>query len=141
MRTVFSPWMSLGGGLIIGLASAILWISIGKLGGVSGILKRSFKSEPGDLGWRLAFVTGLVFGGAFIVYFLPEKTALPFEITVPRALLAGAFVGIGTGIGAGCTSGHGICGLGRLSPRSFVAVLIFMSTAIAVTYGLRKLGL
>ena len=119
------------GGILIGLASWLLLASLGRVAGISGIAAGALAPSKGDSGWRWAFLTGLVLGGAATAYWLqPPLTALR-----PSGLLAvaGLLVGFGTVLGSGCTSGHGVCGLGRRSVRSLVATLAFMgSGAITV---------
>lgn len=117
------------GGILIGLASVLLWVSLGRVAGVSGIISALFVKPLCDYGWRLSFILGLVLGG-----FLTTR-ALNLEIQIPQIsfailIIAGLLVGFGTVIGSGCTSGHGVCGLGRLSRRSLVAVLVFMMTGM-----------
>jgi uncharacterized membrane protein YedE/YeeE len=135
---VFTPWASLAGGALIGLAAALFVLANGRIAGVSGVLGGLLSPRRGDVAWRLAFVLGLV--GAPLVYAL--VTALP----VPRIdagtgalVAAGLLVGVGTRVGSGCTSGHGVCGLSRLSPRSLVATLLFMSAGFATVFVLRHL--
>jgi len=135
----FTPIASLVGGIVIGLASAALMLVLGRIAGISGILNGLLDLSRDDLGWRAAFVGGLLIGGAALWGLAPET----FDFTIDRSpgaiVAAGLLVGFGTRLGGGCTSGHGICGLGRLSPRSTVAVLTFMATgfvtAAIITHG------
>lgn len=127
------------GGAFIGLAATLLlWLN-GRLAGISGIVWRLFFAKPGDVLWRLLFLVGVV-GGAGLCYavFGNQPTA---RETFPLWLLvvAGFLVGYGTSLGNGCTSGHGVCGLGRLSMRSLVATVIFLFTAIITTFVVRHL--
>ncbi len=127
------------GGALIGLAATLLlWLN-GRLAGVSGILWRLFFANPGDMLWRVLFLVGVV-GGAAIYYAVYDDAPAARE-TFPVWLLivAGFLVGYGTSLGNGCTSGHGVCGLGRLSLRSLVATLIFLLTAIVTTFVVRHL--
>ena len=121
------------GGILIGLAAAMMMLLNGRIAGISGILRGVLDPERGDFAWRAAFVVGLLMTGAALLWLRPETfpTELPRS---PGALaLAGVLVGFGTRLGSGCTSGHGVCGMSRLSPRSIVATLTFMVTgAIAV---------
>ena len=140
--TEFTPWMSLGGGVLIGLSAVMVMALLGRIAGISGIVKGvlgavvPLDGAPSDRGWRIAFVLGLLAA--------PLATALigaPVAQTVSANLLgmgvAGLLVGAGTAIGSGCTSGHGVCGLARLSPRSAVAVATFMAAAFATVFVLR----
>lgn len=135
----FTPWSALAGGVLIGLASVWLLAANGRIAGVSGILHGlaggMSASPPGDRAWRAAFIAGLIVAGIGWHLFAP-----PVE-TISRhwgwAALAGALVGFGTRVGGGCTSGHGVCGLGRFSLRSLVAVMIFMATGMAATFVVR----
>jgi uncharacterized membrane protein YedE/YeeE len=123
---------SLAGGVLIGLATAGLLLVNGRIAGISGIFARA--TEPGGAAWQWAFVLGLMAAGAVAAM---AGHALPAALTsqsLPILALAGLLTGIGTRMGGGCTSGHGICGLARLSPRSFVAVLIFMGVAAIVVF-------
>ena len=125
------------GGSLIGLAATLLlWLN-GRLAGISGILWRSFFAKPGDAWWRLLFLAGVV-SGAAIYYALFGNTPVA-RPTFPVWLLvvAGFLVGYGTSLGNGCTSGHGVCGLGRLSLRSLVATVIFLMVAIITTFVVR----
>ena len=134
----FTPWPALAGGALIGLAAALFLLLNGRIAGISGVLGGLLKPKTGDVAWRVAFVLGLV--AAPLVYGL--FTALPVpEIEAGNAALAaaGLLVGIGTRYGSGCTSGHGVCGLSRLSPRSLVATACFMGAGFAAVFVLRHL--
>ncbi len=134
----FTPWASLAGGAIIGLAAALLVLFNGRIAGISGIIGGLIKPKTGDIHWRLAFVLGLI--AAPIIWQL--ATPLPnIQIDANYTLLAvaGLITGIGTRYGAGCTSGHGICGLSRFSPRSIIATLAFMGTGFVTVYLLRHM--
>ena len=119
---------------MIGLASAGLLLANGKIAGISGILGRSFFPQSGDLGWRLAFLVGLPIGAAFATRATGD--ALGFAITSSPLLLvsAGLLVGVGTQLGNGCTSGHGICGVSRGSRRSLAATATFMAVGVGVVF-------
>ena len=125
----FTPAASLAGGLIIGIASVWLLAANGRIAGISGILHGLFAQPPGDRAWRAVFVAGLVSAG-FAWHFLAGPAAVRESFGLGWAAAAGLLVGFGTRVGGGCTSGHGICGLGRFSLRSLVAVAIFMATGI-----------
>jgi len=129
----FTATSAAAGGALIGLAVALLLLVNGRVAGVSGIVGGVLRPRRGDVGWRLAFVAGLV--AAPIAYTL-VRTMPPigFDVSMPSIGLAGLLVGIGTRYGAGCTSGHGICGISRLSPRSIAATLCFMAAGIATVF-------
>lgn len=122
----FTPWSSLAGGALIGLAAALLLLLQGRIAGISGILNGAFARVPGDTGWRIAFLLGLTVGGAAVMHFFALPFAPRSAFPLPLLLGAGFLVGFGTRLGSGCTSGHGVCGIARLSPRSIVATLLFM---------------
>lgn len=134
----FTPWASLAGGILIGAASALLILFSGRLLGVSGILGGLLAPRRGDAGWRLAFLAGLVVAPA--VWALFARPAVPrIEAGGTVLMIAGLLVGWGTRYGSGCTSGHGVCGLSRLSARSLAATLAFMGTGFATVYLVRHL--
>ena len=137
METSSTPGLGLVGGLMIGLASAGLLLANGKIAGISGILGRSFVSDEGDRGWRFAFLVGLPIGAWLATRATAD--AHGFAITGSPALLvaAGLLVGIGTQLGNGCTSGHGVCGVSRGSQRSIVATMTFMMAAAATVFVVR----
>jgi hypothetical protein len=136
--SALTPWSSLAGGLLIGIAAATLALFNGRIAGISGIIGGLLRLPKGDSGWRAAFVIGLI--GAPLLYALAFTLPRP-EINAGYGslILAGLMVGIGTRYGAGCTSGHGVCGLSRLSPRSAVATLAFMGAGFVTVYLLRHL--
>ncbi|MCS0589668.1 YeeE/YedE family protein [Massilia norwichensis] len=134
----FTPWTALAGGLLIGLAAAAFVLLNGRIAGISGILGGLLRPARGDIAWRVAFLAGLV--GAPLVHAL--FAALPearIEAGEGTLVVAGLLVGLGTRYGAGCTSGHGVCGLSRLSPRSLVATAAFMAAGFLTVYLLRHL--
>ena len=122
--------------MLIGLASVWLLAANGRIAGVSGILHGLFAQPPGDRPWRAAFVAGLIVAGFAWHAFAPGSFSSR-ELNLGWAALAGALVGFGTRVGGGCTSGHGVCGLGRFSLRSLVAVMVFMATGMAATFVMR----
>jgi uncharacterized protein len=134
----FTPWSSLAGGLAIGLAVAALLLFNGRIAGISGILGGLLRPARGDIGWRIAFVSGLVLAPVVFGLFAPVPAV---RIDASRTLLvvAGLLVGMGTRYGSGCTSGHGVCGLSRHSPRSIVATAAFMLAGFATVYIVRHL--
>jgi uncharacterized membrane protein YedE/YeeE len=134
----FTPGMSLLGGLLIGTASALFILANGRIAGISGILGGLLRPTSGDVMWRLAFLLGLIVApavlAAFVAPVIPTIDAGPTTL-----IIAGLLVGIGTRYGGGCTSGHGICGLSRLSPRSLIATLAFMGSGMAIVFAMRHL--
>lgn len=132
----FTPWSSLAGGILIGLAAAALLLLLGRIAGISGIVGGLLQPSKGDTGWRLAFVLGLLAAPAVYALFQPLP-AIEVSTDLPVLLAAGLLVGVGTRYGSGCTSGHGVCGLSRLSPRSLAATLAFMAAGFATVYMVR----
>ena len=130
----FTPFTSLGGGLLIGLASAAMLVFNGRIAGISGITGGVLKADSGDTLWRVLFVAGLLVGGFVYGLVAPEAFAFSIDRSTGALLVAGLLVGFGTQMGNGCTSGHGICGLSRFSIRSLVAVLTFMAAAAVVVF-------
>lgn len=129
----FSPWSSLAGGVLIGLAAAMFVLLNGRIAGISGILGGLLRPARGDLDWRIASVLGLV--GAPLVYRLfANAPTLQIDASFGALVAAGLLVGVGTRYGGGCTSGHGVCGLSRLSPRSLVATAAFMGAGFVTVY-------
>ncbi len=129
-----SGWAAgLAGGVLIGLSAVLLLWSIGRIAGISGIASGALEGARGDRAWRIAFLAGMMIAGAVVLQFLP---APPRAQTGPAPLLlaAGFLVGFGTRLCNGCTRGHGVCGLGRFSRRSLVAVAVFMACAMATTF-------
>ncbi len=134
----FTPWASLAGGAMIGLAAALFVLFNGRIAGISGILGGLLQWPKGDIAWRLAFLFGLV--AAPVIYGM--FAALPVvrvDAGTPILVIAGLVVGLGTRYGSGCTSGHGVCGLSRLSPRSLVATCAFMAAGFATVFIIRHL--
>lgn len=138
METSFTPFTGFLGGILIGLASAGLLLANGRIAGISGILGRTlFADAPGERGWRIAFLIGLPIGAGLAIRATAD--AQGFAITArPELLVAGGLlVGVGTQLGSGCTSGHGVCGIARGSRRSVVATLTFMATAASTVFVVR----
>lgn len=132
----FTPWSALAGGVLIGLAAALLVLLNGRIAGISGIVGGLLTPKSGDIGWRLAFVAGLALAPVLWM----AVAALPpirIEAGYPLLIVAGLVVGFSTRYGTGCTSGHGVCGISRLSPRSIVATLAFMSTGFLTVFVVR----
>lgn len=137
--TEFTPYSALAGGVLIGVAASLLLIGYGRIAGISGIASNLLLGRAGDRAWRAAFLSGLVLSGIVAARLLPEgSTASPRPLAAIAA--AGLLVGIGTRLGSGCTSGHGVCGLSRLSPRSLVATLTFMLSGAATVALMRWIG-
>jgi len=129
--THFTPWSSLAGGVLIGLAAAMLVLLNGRIAGISGIVGGLVAARRGDTAWRVAFVLGL-FAAPLVM--LLHATAPRIEAGPGTLVVAGLLVGLGTSYGSGCTSGHGVCGISRLSPRSLVATAAFMAAGVATVY-------
>jgi hypothetical protein len=136
--THFTPWPALAGGVLIGVAAAAFVLLNGRIAGISGILGGLLRPARGDVAWRIAFLAGLA--GAPLAYGLfAALPAVRIDAGGPALAAAGLLVGLGTRYGAGCTSGHGVCGLSRLSPRSLVATLSFMAAGFVTVYVIRHL--
>jgi uncharacterized membrane protein YedE/YeeE len=134
----FTPWASLAGGVVLGIAAALFVLLNGRVLGISGILGGLVKPKAGDAGWRLAFVAGLI--AAPILWRLFAPLPVPrVDASIPVLVIAGLLVGWGTRYGSGCTSGHGVCGLARLSPRSLAATLAFMAAGFVTVFIARHL--
>lgn len=127
----FTPVSSFLGGMLLGLASAALLFFVGRIAGISGIFGGLLHATRGETLWRACFIGGLFAGGLLVLFLHPTTLTFQVERSVPALIVAGLLVGIGARLGNGCTSGHGICGLGRLAPRSVVAVAVFMAAAVA----------
>ncbi|HSH30887.1 MAG TPA: YeeE/YedE thiosulfate transporter family protein [Thiohalobacter sp.] len=133
----FTPLLSSVGGVLIGLAAIALLYFNGRIAGMSGIVAGVLRPKSDDTLWRLVFVAGLLTGAVLIRWLHPEALAVRIDVTLAPVLVGGVLVGLGTRIGNGCTSGHGVCGVGRLAPRGMVASLVFFTTAVATTYLVR----
>ncbi len=118
--------MPLLGGVIIGIAVSLMLVLNGRVTGISGILGSALSPQRGDFLWRLAFILGLISGGGVLTIFNPESFSGSNIQATMRLIIAGLLVGFGTLMGSGCTSGHAVCGLSRLSPRSIIATILFM---------------
>lgn len=134
----FTPWTSLAGGLMIGIATALFLVFNGRIAGISGIVGGLLTPARGDIAWRLAFVGGLVLS-TLVFSSIAPLPQVHIEAGYPVLILAGLLVGIGTRYGSGCTSGHGVCGLSRRSPRSMVATVAFMFAGFVTVYVVRHL--
>lgn len=134
----FTPWTSLAGGILIGLASALLLILNGRIAGISGIVGGLFRPQRGGISWRAAFVAGLVIS-PLVFALVSRLPPVQIDASYSTLIMAGLLVGVGTRYGSGCTSGHGICGLARRSPRSLVATIAFMFAGFVTVYIVRHL--
>lgn len=134
----FTPWTSLIGGMLIGDAAGLFITFNGRIAGISGILGGLLKPTKGDMLWRIAFLGGML--AAPLVYGLAAPLPeVAVDAEVITLIVAGLLVGLGTRYGSGCTSGHGVCGIARLSPRSLVATVVFMVAGFATVYAVRHL--
>ena len=136
--THFTPWTSLAGGLLIGTAAAMFLLLNGKIAGVSGILGGLLRPTANDTGWRVAFLLGLV-AAPLLYQLVAPLPVVQIDAGTTLLVVAGLLVGLGTRYGSGCTSGHGVCGLSRLSPRSMVATAAFMASGFATVFVVRHL--
>lgn len=134
----FTPWSALAGGILIGAAAAMLVLLNGRIAGISGILGGLLRPVRGDILWRIAFIAGLIIAPVSygVFYAWPE---IQVEADTGALIAAGLLVGIGTRYGSGCTSGHGVCGISRLSPRSITATIVFMAAGFVTVYLIRHI--
>ena len=130
------PWHAAAGGLMIGAAVALLLLFNGRIAGISGIVGGLYRMQKGDIGWRVTFILGLILSVVIWKFFfvLPE---IAIETNYTMLALAGFLVGYGTRLGSGCTSGHGVCGISRRSPRSIAATIAFMLAGFMTVYLIR----
>jgi uncharacterized membrane protein YedE/YeeE len=134
--THFTPWTALAGGILLGLASAIFILVNGRILGISGIVGGLLRPKAGDSQWRISFVLGML-AAPWLYSLVVGPVVATVDASWIMVVVAGLLVGVGTRYGAGCTSGHGVCGLSRLSPRSLVATLAFMGAGFATVFLLR----
>ncbi|WP_339644975.1 YeeE/YedE family protein [uncultured Porticoccus sp.] len=134
----FTPWTSLLGGALIGLAAAAFVLLNGRIAGISGIVGGLLTPKKGDTGWRLAFVGGMV-AAPLLWLLVSSLPVIQIDASFPMLVIAGLVVGVSTRFGAGCTSGHGVCGISRLSPRSLIATGAFMLSGFATVFIIRHL--
>lgn len=132
-----STLQSLIGGALIGCAAVLLYLSNGRIAGVSGVLGGTLYEPIRVAQWRFAFLFGLVAGGVLLLFILPKATVVHITSSMPLVVVGGLLVGYGSRLGGGCTSGHGVCGLARFSVRSLVATLTFMITAMITVFIVR----
>lgn len=133
----FTPWSSLVGGLLVGLSATLFLLFNGRIAGISGIVGGLFRPSNGNIGWRLAFIVGMVCAPFVYGLALAPLPEIRVDASMSTLVVAGLLVGVGTRYGAGCTSGHGICGLSRRSPRSLAATLAFMFAGFVTVYLVR----
>lgn len=138
--TPFTPWSALAGGGLIGLAAVILMASLGRIAGVSSILGQALFGDSGERYWRLGFIAGMLVSAGLVFHFTSAGFMARVDYPVGLLLAGGLLVGYGTALGSGCTSGHGVCGLARLSPRSLIATLVFMLCGVVTAIILRHAG-
>lgn len=137
--SAFTPGHAVAGGVLIGLAATLFALLNGRIAGISGVVGGLLKPTGGDIVWRGAFVAGLLLAPAAYQWVVGRLPQLHIEAGNGLMLLAGLLVGVGTRYGSGCTSGHGVCGLARRSPRSVTATLVFMAAGFATAFVLRHL--
>lgn len=136
--THFTPWTALTGGILLGIASAAFILLNGRVLGISGIVGGLLAPRRADIGWRLSFLLGLLLAPTALTLLAPGLIRAPrIDAGALTLIAAGLLVGFGTRYGSGCTSGHGVCGLSRLSPRSLVATLAFMAAGFATVFVIR----
>lgn len=138
METTFTPFASLGGGILIGLASVMLMATLGRIMGATGVLAGLMHpADKQDWAWRAALVAGMVSGPAAVMMVTGQMPAVQVPVSTTMLVIGGILVGIGVTYGGGCTSGHGVCGMARLSPRSIVATVTFMIFTTITVYVVR----
>ena len=133
----FTPVASAAGGMLIGLAAALLWLGLGRIAGISGIVGGILPIRHKETAWRAAFLAGLLAAPLLLGAVAGYSAPAPVLESVDLLAVAGLLVGFGTRLGSGCTSGHGVCGIARLSPRSLIATGVFMATAAATVFLVR----
>lgn len=136
----FSPYSGLIGGILIGIASTLLLLANGRIAGISGIVGGLLTPQRGEAGWQAMFVVGLLIGAFAYMLVQGEPLTVTIKTSWPMMAIAGFLVGVGTRMGGGCTSGHGVCGVARLSRRSMIATVIFVASAIVTVFITRHLG-
>lgn len=134
----FTPWSSLAGGILIGISVSVLLLWNGRIAGISGVVGSILSKNSSELAERIAFIAGLIIA-PLLVWVTLERPTVQIDSGVPAIILAGLLVGLGSRLGSGCTSGHGVCGLARLSVRSLAATLTFMAAGFITVYVLRHL--
>lgn len=138
IETAFTPWASLSGGVLIGVASTLLMLMAGRVMGATGVLAGLFQHASGsDFAWRAALLAGMVTGPVVVWLATGTMPAVDVPVSTLALVIGGLIVGVGVTYGAGCTSGHGVCGMARLSPRSIAATLTFMATTTLIVFFIR----
>lgn len=138
METVFTPLQSFGGGALIGLAAVLLMATVGRVLGATGIVAGLLRPADGpDWAWRAAMVAGMVSGPVVVLAVTGQMPVVQVPVSTGSLIVGGLIVGIGVTFGSGCTSGHGVCGMARLSPRSIAATLTFMATTLITVFVIR----
>ncbi|CAN1506688.1 COG2391 Predicted transporter component [Methylophilaceae bacterium] len=134
----FTPWTALAGGALIGISAALFILFNGRIAGITGIIGGLFRPVMHDAGWRIAFTLGLILAPIIWLLFA-ELPNIQIDATYNLLIVAGVIVGFGARYGSGCTSGHGVCGISRLSPRSIIATLAFMGTGFLTVFIMRHI--
>lgn len=137
METAFTPWQSLAGGALIGLAATLLMLVLGRVMGATGILTAAFTADAPERGWRLSILAGMISAPLMLWGLTGQLPEVQVPVSMPMLLIGGFIVGLGVTFGAGCTSGHGVCGMARLSRRSIVATATFMATTGLTVFVIR----
>lgn len=138
--TDFTPYSALAGGILLGLAASLLLWTNGRVAGISGIVGGLWRPVAGDLSWRALLLGGLLAGGVVAALVVPEALEFTLDRSLQLMAVGGLLVGFGTRLGSGCTSGHGVCGNARLSPRSAVATVTFIAAGMVTVLALRTIG-
>ena len=137
-ETSFTPWASLTGGALIGISATLLMLVLGRIMGATGIVAGALQPSSGeDFAWRAALIAGMITGPAALWLVTGEMPAVEVPVSTAALVAGGLIVGVGVTFGSGCTSGHGVCGMARLSPRSIAATLTFMATTFITVFVVR----
>ncbi|MBM1218947.1 YeeE/YedE family protein [Ponticoccus sp. SC2-23] len=140
IETAFTPVQSLAGGALIGTASVLLMLTLGRVMGATGVLAGVIRpNNLSDAAWRIALLLGMATGPLIVMAVTGQMPAVQVPVSTAALIVGGIIVGIGVTYGSGCTSGHGVCGMARLSPRSIVATFTFMATTFATVYVVRHI--
>ena len=139
IETAFTPWASLGGGVLIGVAATLLMLMLGRVMGATGVLAGLLQPASGEeFAWRATLLAGMITGPAVVWLASGNMPAVQVPVSTTALLIGGVIVGVGVTFGSGCTSGHGVCGMARLSPRSIVATLVFMAVTFVTVFVIRQ---